>query len=248
MMNSRGQVTVSLVSHGHGEMVWRLVEQLVAFPEVGQVIVTLNIPEACPEGLNKKVTLLKNDSPKGFGQNHNAAFSLVRSQFYCVINPDIELSQSPFDKLISILNHQRVGLVAPLVFNDSGVPEDSMRRFLTPSSILKRILGWNTGEYFLNFGDSDIFPDWVAGMFMLFQSKVYEKIKGFDERYFMYCEDADICTRLWKAGYTVVGCLSTVVVHNAQRASHHSLKHLNWHFQSMFRYFAQHLFSLPKRM
>jgi len=148
MMNSRGEVTVSLVSHGHGEMVWRLVEQLAAFPEVGQVIVTLNIPEDHPERLNEKVTILKNASPKGFGQNHNEAFSLVRSQFYCVINPDIELSQNPFDTLISIAKDQRIGLVAPLVFDKVGVPEDSMRRFLTPLSMLRRILGLNSGAYF----------------------------------------------------------------------------------------------------
>jgi hypothetical protein len=227
-------------------MVWRLVEQLVACPEVAKVIVTLNIPEDSPKQLLEKVILLRNDLPKGFGQNHNAAFLLVSSQLYCVINPDIELTQNPFGELTSILCRQTVGLVAPLVINAAGLPEDSMRRFLTPRSMLKRIFGWSSGEYPLRYGGANITPNWVAGMFMLFKSEVYVKVNGFDETYFMYCEDADICTRIWKSGYEVFGCLSASVVHSAQRASHHSLKHLIWHLQSMSRYFIKHMFSLPK--
>lgn len=245
-MNSLSEVTVSLVSHGHGEMVWRLVDQLVVCPEVTKVIVTLNIPEDSPNQVHEKVILLRNDLPKGFGQNHNAAFSLVSSQLYCVINPDIELTQNPFGELISILSKQTVGLVAPLVINSVGLPEDSMRHFLTPWSMLKRILGWSSGGYPLRYGDANITPNWVAGMFMLIKSEVYVKVNGFDVGYFMYCEDADICTRIWKSGHEVFGCLSASVVHRAQRASHHSLKHLNWHIQSISRYFIKHMFSLPK--
>lgn len=240
-------VTVSLVSHGHGGMVWRLVDQLVVCPEVTQVIVTLNIPEASTAILNDKVMLLKNDLPKGFGANHNAAFALAKGEFYCVINPDIELTQNPFSALAGILADQRVGLVAPLVVGSSGKAEDSMRCFLSPWSMVWRVLKLDSGAYSLQRGDSDFTPDWVAGMFMLFRSETYAKVGGFDERYFMYCEDADICTRIWKAGYKVVGCLSTNVIHNAQRASHRSFRHLSWHLRSMARYFLSHSFLLPKK-
>lgn len=240
-------VVASVVSHGHGEMVWQLVDQLVVCPELSQVIVTLNIPEAVPDVLDRKVLLLRNELPKGFGTNHNAAFTLANGDFYCVINPDIELIQNPFNVLVDILADQRVGLAAPLVVKSSGQVEDSMRRFLSPWSIVKRILGLDSGAYPLCMGCSDFMPDWVAGMFMVFRSEAYAKVGGFDERYFMYCEDADICTRLWKAGYKVVGCLSTSVIHNAQRASHRSFKHLSWHVRSMARYFLSHSFSLPNK-
>ena len=240
-------ISVSLVSHGHGGMIWGLVDQLIECPEVTQVILTLNIPEACPEILHDKVLLVNNDTPKGFGANHNAAFALAMNEFYCVINPDIELTQNPFGALVGSLADSRIGLVAPLVVGTEGVPEDSMRRFLTPWSMVKRVLGFDSGAYSLRQDDSDFTPDWVAGMFMLFRSEAYAKVGGFDERYFMYCEDADICTRLWKAGYKVVGCLSASIIHNAQRASHRSFKHLSWHVRSMARYFLSHSFSLPNK-
>lgn len=240
-------LTVSLVSHGHGAMVWRLVDQLVVCPEVAQVIVTLNLPEPVPEGLDAKALIVHNKVPKGFGENHNAAFALANGELYCVINPDIELPQNPFAVLVELLNDQHVGLVAPLVVGSSGLPEDSMRRFLTPWSMLKRVLGLDSGVYSVRRGSSVFNPDWVAGMFMLFRSEAYAKVGGFDERYFMYCEDADICTRLWKAGYKVLGCLSVSVIHNAHRASHRSFKHLSWHLRSMARYFLSHSFALPKK-
>lgn len=240
-------ISASVVSHGHGGMVWSLVDQLVVCAEVSQVIVTLNIPETAPEILDRKVLLVRNEAPKGFGANHNAAFALANGKFYCVINPDIELTQNPFSALVDILADQRVGLAAPLVVGSSGEAEDSMRCFLTPWSMLKRVLGFGSGAYSLLQGGSDFTPDWVAGMFMLFRSEAYAKVGGFDERYFMYCEDADICTRVWKARYRVVGCLSTSVIHNAQRASHRSFKHLSWHLRSMARYFWSHSFLLPSK-
>lgn len=230
-------ISVSLVSHGHGRMVWQLVDQLVVCPEVTQVIVTLNIPEPCTTILHDKVYLVTNDYPKGFGANHNAAFALAHGEFYCVINPDIELTSNPFGSLVEVLNDQNVGLVAPLVVGYTDFPEDSMRRFITPLSMVKRVLGIDSGAYYSQKNEINIEPDWVAGMFMLFRSEAYAKVGGFDKRYFMYCEDTDICTRLWKLRYKVVGCLSVRVKHNAQRASRKSLKHFIWHLKSMLRYF-----------
>ena len=175
-------ITVSLVSHGHGAMVWRLVDQLVACPEIAQVIVTLNIAEPCPTTMHNKVVMVRNETPKGFGANHNAAFALAKDELYCVINPDIELTQNPFGALARSLANERAGLVAPLVVGATGLPEDSMRGFLTPWSMVRRVLGLNSGTYSLRQGESDIAPDWVAGMFMLFRSEAYAKVGGFDQR------------------------------------------------------------------
>jgi GT2 family glycosyltransferase len=239
-------ISASIVSHGHGDMVWRLVQQLESCPEISQIIVTLNIQEAIPAEQHEKVTIIRNESPKGFGENHNAAFALAMGDFYAVINPDIVLEQNPFPMLLATLNETDAGLVAPRVNGPQGEPEDSMRRFLTPWSMLMRVIGYDSGAYSHEKTPNAFSPDWVAGMFMLFRVEAYAKVSGFDERYFMYCEDADICTRLWKAGYAVAGCTSVCVIHNAQRASRQNLKHLSWHLRSMVRYFLNHSFSLPK--
>ena len=73
-------------------------------------------------------------------------------------------------------------------------------------------------------------------MFLLFDAAAYRSVGGFDERYFMYLEDADICRRLWSKGRRVLAAPSVSVVHDAQRASSYNLKHMYWHGISMVKF------------
>jgi GT2 family glycosyltransferase len=74
-------------------------------------------------------------------------------------------------------------------------------------------------------------------MFMLFTRETFEAVGGFDERYYLYYEDVDICARLRMAGKEVVLCPTVQVIHDAQRQSHTSPRHLAWHLASMLRFF-----------
>ena len=244
--NVSGAVGVSIVSHGHGTMVWRLVDQLLAFAEVSQIVVTLNSPEPVPELPDSRVVLIRNAAPKGFGANHNAAFVHAHASFFCVLNPDIELLENPFPKLLADLELDRVGLCAPLILGTDGHVEDSARRFMTPWRICLRKLGLATGAYELVAGAKSVYPEWVAGMFMMFKLEAYRELDGFDEAYFMYCEDADICTRLWLNGGQVLVDTEVSVIHKAQRASRTNMRHLRWHLTSMLRYFARYWGRLPR--
>lgn len=240
-------VTVSIVSHGHGAMLEPLVRALLLFPEVTQIILTQNIPEPILSVTDERLLLCKNASPKGFGANHNAAFALSNSDRFCVLNPDILFQENPFPGLLQALTMPKVALAAPRVVDESGALEDSLRFFLTPSKLVKRLIGLNLGAYHFSPNSPLIYPDWVAGMFMLFDAKAYRSIGGFDEQYFMYCEDADICTRLWANGYKVVVCPSVAVTHLAQRASHRKIRHIVWHLTSLGRYFWRYSRALPDK-
>lgn len=240
-------LTASVVSHGHGEMVSRLVAQLLLLPEVGRVVVTLNVAESLDLPESDRIVLKVNPKPQGFGANHNAAFAHADSPFFCVLNPDIELLANPFPKLLADLEHDRAGLCAPLILGADGHVEDSARRFMTPWRILLRKLGLASGAYRLVVGAKQpIYPEWVAGMFMLFNSETFQMLGGFDEAYFMYCEDADLCTRLWLKGDKVLLRPTVPVIHKAQRASRRSLRHLLWHLVSMVRYFGRYWGRLPQ--
>lgn len=241
-------ITISIVDHGHGAMLWRLVDQLRLCPQVGQIIVTLNLPDVSAPYEDEQILILRNKTPKGFGANHNAAFKHSDLPFFGVLNPDITLKENPFPALLAALVEHANGLVAPKVVNAQDHIEDSMRRFISPQALLKRKLGIDTGECATDRDFSGIiFPDWVAGMFMLFKSDAYRALNGFDEAYFMYCEDTDICTRLWQRGRRVVGCWSTSVVHQGQRASRKQWRHFIWHVQSLMLYWAKFAFRFPEK-
>jgi N-acetylglucosaminyl-diphospho-decaprenol L-rhamnosyltransferase len=233
----RESVAVSIVSHGHGKMVSALIDQLRNCPEVGQVIVTQNVPEEIRFAPDDLVSVVENSSPKGFGANHNAAFRACRKPSYCVLNPDIELVGNPFPSLSPPLADARGAIVAPLIVSPSGCVEDSARHFPTMSGLLKKAAGRDDGRYPMVSGQALVFPDWVAGMFMLFRATDYARLGGFDERYFLYYEDVDICARAWRAGMKVVLCPSVSAIHDARRQSRKSLRHLRWHLASMARYF-----------
>lgn len=236
-------IAVSIVSHGHGEMVSRLVAQLQDCPEVAQIIVTRNIPENLDVA---GVIVIENPEPKGFGANHNVAFKHCNQPYWCVLNPDIELSGNPFPGLLALLEQdRRLGLVAPVVTSPKGEIEDSVRPFPSVVSILAKALGLSDGRYPRDRAAEVLNPDWVAGMFMLYPSDTYRSLGGFDERYFLYYEDVDICARAWRAQVGIAVAKSVLVVHDARRASHRNLRFLRWHLSSMLRFLLKFSGRLP---
>jgi GT2 family glycosyltransferase len=84
-------------------------------------------------------------------------------------------------------------------------------------------------------------------MFMLFSTEDYKAIGGFDEKFFLYYEDVDICIRLWKSGRSVMVDPDVQVVHDARRTSHKSWRFMRWHVASMIRFFWKHWGRLPRR-
>jgi GT2 family glycosyltransferase len=204
-----------------------------------EVILTLNVNEELPfdpENYKFAIKIISNRIPLGFSANHNRAFEQSNGRFFCVINPDIRFDKDPFLAMITGLQDSSIGLAAPLVVDENGAIEDSARHFPTPLKIVCKALGGcKAGDYVVK--DKPIFPDWVAGMFMLFRRETFERSGGFDESYFLYYEDVDLCTRLRLQGYEVAVVPNVRVIHHAHRSSHSNVKYLFWHLSSMLRYF-----------
>lgn len=231
-------ITVSVVSHGHGAMVMRLLSDLARCPGVETIILTLNIAERFDE-LPDNVVVIRNPSPKGFGANHNAAFAHCRSSHFCVLNPDVRLPADPFPVLVESLERNRAALVAPLVVTSEGSREDSLRHFPSPASLALKAFGMGDGSYNVQASSAEFAPDWIAGMFMLFDTRDFAELGGFDEAFFLYYEDVDLCARVWASGRRIVACPGVSVIHDAQRASRRVWRYRRMHFVSMLRYFAR---------
>jgi N-acetylglucosaminyl-diphospho-decaprenol L-rhamnosyltransferase len=231
-------VTLSVVSHGHGEQVMQLLCKLDALclVHVGHVVLTINVPEPTLVAQVKarqwafELTLLQNLQPKGFGANHNAAFAHSTLEYFCVINPDIDFDVDPFSDLMSKLADPLAGCSFPIQVDAAGQLQDHARSVPSPVALLNRYnpLGVTRQARLPSS------PDWVNGAFMLFRVGVFRLLGGFDERYFMYCEDVDICLRLQVGGY-YLSRSGVRVTHAAQRSSRGNLRHLAWHVVSLLR-------------
>jgi hypothetical protein len=248
--NQTAMISVSVVSHGQASLVGETLADLARFSDslAFEVILIKNIPERLPFSavdFPYPVKVLENDSPKGFGANHNTGFHMATGEWFCVMNPDIRIPENPFLVLIEEIEQQPAAVIAPAVLSPLGQIEDSVRRFPTPWRLAGKLLGQGGGRYSLSVGD-DTFPaDWVAGMFMLFRADDFRRIGGFDEGFFLYYEDVDICARLWNSGRRVLACPKAQVIHDARRTSRRNLRYMRWHAASLLRYLGKHWLRLP---
>lgn len=248
-------ITVSIVSHNQAELVACLLGDLArnCHGEDLEVILTVNVPET-PVWTDSNwpfpLRVFLNDNPKGFGANHNQAFALRSDSgggdHFVVMNPDVRLLDNPFPILTCRLQQLNGGVIAPAVVSTNGRQEDNIRRFPTLPSLILKAFSLNDGRYAYENGWPTFRAEWLAGMFMLFRVEDFQAIGGFDENFFMYYEDVDICIRLWKADRTVLACPQAQVIHCARRSSRKSLGYMKWHVASMARYFWKHSCRIPR--
>jgi GT2 family glycosyltransferase len=228
----RRHITLSIVSHAQNALVNQLLEDVRLYcAERVELVITENIPDK----VALTHTAIRNGTRKGFGANHNAAFTRCTTPYFCVCNPDIRLTSDPFEPLLDALRHPTVGVVGPLVRSPAGHIEDSARHFPTPRSLFRKLFAPTPqAEYRADSGAVDV--DWIAGMFMLFRSEAFAAVGGFDERYFLYYEDVDLCRRLHTEGRRVVYEPRSAVVHDARRGSRRNPLLALQHAKSVVRF------------
>ena len=239
-------ITISIVSHKQIDLVTKLLLDLENNCKKTKfnLILTLNLPEDVPpllEQLSYPITLLRNISPVGFGENHNKAFNKSETSFFCVINPDIRIDSDIFPDLMKELKDISSGVIAPLIVDGDGTIEDSARKFPTPFKILCKAMGrCREADYQV---DVDLLkPDWVGGMFMLFRKDTYAKLGGFDQKFYLYYEDVDLCARTRLMGLQVLMNPRVKATHLARRSSHSNMAYSLLHIRSMARFFTSLVF------
>lgn len=245
VMSATERVTVSVVSHGNGRLAEQLIKQLLEQADVSKIILTLNIDEPLNLPSSTLVEVIHNDLPKGFGANHNAAFTRCKTEYFCVLNPDIVLTQPIFERLIACMQNTGAVLAAPAAVSPTVEPADSWRHFPTLRNLFMKAIGKDPSVIRSDPDMDAMFPAWVGGMCLLFDSNAYRQLGGFDEGYFLYYEDVDVCARIWQQGLHLVACPKILVTHGAQRASRRNLKYMRWHARSMARYFRKFFGKLP---
>jgi N-acetylglucosaminyl-diphospho-decaprenol L-rhamnosyltransferase len=226
-----GRITISVVSHGHGAMVAQLLRRLCDSHGgwIEHCVVTHNIDAppipVPPGGWPFRFTELFNTLPAGFGANHNQAFKHCTSAYFCVLNPDVELTGPDlWARLVDQAAAPGAGLAYPALFNPDGTRQDNEREAVTPQALLRRHL----------LRQPQRRVDWVSAAFWLVPSAVFRQLGGFDEGFFMYCEDTDFCLRLRLAGLEIRRADASVV-HQAMRRSRWPGRQLIWHLDSLMR-------------
>ena len=238
-MTNSNKITLSIVSHGQFNLLLPLIKNLRNCAEVDRIIITINIPEKI-----KKLKWLKelpiywiyNKSKKGFGSNHNKAFEMCNTKYFFVINPDVRFNNKIIKELILLKEREKVNILGPKILDHQKMHTVNSRKFPNIYFLLLRILQIPQKEYFSRENKEVLYTDWIGGMFLVFSSYDYKKLKGFDSKFFLYFEDVDLCRRAKKLGLNVAQSKNISVIHEAQRQSYSNLNHFKLHIKSYFLY------------
>jgi N-acetylglucosaminyl-diphospho-decaprenol L-rhamnosyltransferase len=237
--------SISIVSHGHRELVRTLLSDLSRLPRQDfEIVLTWNLAEESATWLPPvqcRLIILCNRVPKGFAENHNAAFRISSGENFVILNPDIRILCDPFDKMLEVISTQVDCVCAPIILNPDYEQEDSARWFPSPYTLFKKLTAKllrrkRPLDCVPQYGDL-LQPDWVAGMFIVVPRRIYHLLQGLDERYFLYYEDVDFCARAQCIGIRIFVSKCAPVIHDARRSSHREIRYLTWHVHSALMFF-----------
>lgn len=140
---------------------------------------------------------------RGFGAANNWAIEAATSQVIAIVNPDVRVE---YDELRSMARYvaDRRSIVAPQLMNINGSDQPNGRGVPSmQNKVLNRIrpeIAARRGFHRIAHGAEVITPYWITGAVMIAATQTFRELKGFDERFFLYYEDLDMCIRARQAG------------------------------------------------
>jgi GT2 family glycosyltransferase len=145
-----------------------------------------------------KVRLIESKVNYGFGKGNNEAVKHAKGNTILLLNNDTILLDKIDDLVMRLEKDQSIGVIGIKMLDKHMKYLYSNGNFPNFFNLLKfkNILQINEDLTNENFTKKEYFVDWISGSFMLMKKKVYDKIKGFDEDYFMYVEDVDLCKKI----------------------------------------------------
>jgi len=178
-------------------------------------------------GAAPDVDLVRNAGNRGFGAAVNQGFRRSTAPRVLLLNPDAQLGEGSLAPLLDALDDPDTALAAPRLILPDGTDQESPRRFYDlPTVLARRTPFGRTGpgraasaRHLPSTAESDPDVDWVTGAAMLFERDAVPTAGPFDERYFLYFEDVDLCRRLRAAGRRVAFRADSRVAHRFGGAS-----------------------------
>lgn len=150
-----------------------------------------------------EVVLIESAVNLGFGGGNNEGVKNAKGKYLLLLNNDTIL-QDNISGLLKVLEQDTsVGAIGINMLNGEGSYLKAAGNFPSPLNLFRiKNIFWLGADF--RYGDfkKDVYEvDWITGSFMLMPKGVYEKVSGFDEDYFLYVEDVDLCRRIAYAGY-----------------------------------------------
>jgi hypothetical protein len=256
-MNTPGTISAVIVNYNAGSDLRELISGLTRAQRVTGIVVVDNasrddsiaLIDAVPKPV---IELVRNDENRGFAVACNQGAALARGTYLLFINPDCRISGDALEQLADVLDARPdAGMAGPLIRNPDGSEQRGCRRRLpSPQRALMRVLGLGsaapdgTAAGFDLTGtplpDTAVEIEAISGACMLVRRTAFERVGGWDEDYFLHCEDLDLCMRLGLDGSKILFVPDANVIHSQGVSSRRRRLFVLWHkHRGMWRYFSK---------
>jgi GT2 family glycosyltransferase len=171
-----------------------------------------------------QVQVIENGRNLRFAKANNVGIRTSRGEYVLILNPDTIIHDGTLDRMIDFADeHPEVGAFGCRVLNADGSYQASASPFasfkgeLITALYLRwlgRVNGWFTSDRYPGWRGAILRQvDWLVGCFMLIRGDVLRSVGGFDEQFFYYYEDMDLCRRIWQAGYPIMYVPDATITH-----------------------------------
>jgi GT2 family glycosyltransferase len=237
-------LSVSIVNTNNRELLLACLESLRG--EDVEVVVLDNASEDgsvdAARSAFPDVRVIAQEFRAGFAANHNTVIRATKRRYVYVLNEDTTSEDWGFDRLVARLDaNQRVGALGPRLVYPDGRLQHSAWRFPTPGVAALGILSLGKLGVRQSGGNEARAVDWVMGAAILLRREALAEVGLFDEGFFLYSEEVDLCLRLRRAGWSVEYFPGvTVVHHESQFSAGIPERRINEQWRSRHRYWRKH--------
>jgi hypothetical protein len=185
-----------------------------------------------------QIKIINTNGNFGFGAGINIGARVAQGDILFFLNPDTQLSSSNMSSLLALFDQEEaLGVIGCQLRDESGEAEKwSAGSEISLTSLILNNIGWLSSEK--TWQQKEIVPvDWVSAAALFVKKDIFEEIGGFDENFFMYFEDMDLCTRVSQKGKKVLYCPYFPVKHLGGKSYAEQKKQKKDYYKSQQYYF-----------
>jgi len=202
-----------------------------------------NSPEILKNKFGNKIKIITNPDNRGFAQANNQGATVAQGEYLFFLNSDTLLTNNILPEIKKIFsNRQNIGILAPMLLTSDQKPQTGAHGNF-PS--LKQILSNKLLPFKKSNEKKEILPtDWVSGAALIIRKNLFDKINGWDEHFFMYFEDADLCWRVQKIGFSTAVVPTISLIHLGGQSLSKNQERRKLYYISQNYFFHKHYSSL----
>lgn len=248
MSNNKVSISVTIVLYNEDEdTLKRTIDSFLSISLSKKMFLIDNSPKKNLISIIEHPDIKYRHLPKniGFGAGHNKVLEEIKntSDFHLVLNPDVTFKKGVIEELITELkNDEKLTMIAPKVLFPNGKHQFTTRKYpVFFDLVIRRLNFFKNRIYAHEYRGEDLskpfYVEYLTGCFQLYKTIDFVAINGFDERYFLYMEDVDICKKIDELGKKKLYYPKVTITHVLKQGSSKDLKLFFYHLSSAVKYF-----------